>query len=226
MQERLLFVAATPSEMNCLVPGAVQEKGLIKHPYLDHVQLLVTGVGIHATAFHLGRVLSLYPFDLAVNIGLAGSFREDILPGDVVEVLTDEFGDLGAEDHDEYLDIFQLKLAEKCEFPFTEGRLYPLPTQLPTSGLRKVRASTVNTVHGTDHSIRQFKKRSSAEIESMEGAAFFYACNSLHVPSVQIRAISNRVEARNRKAWKIHEAMESLKTTLARLWPEITSRSS
>ena len=37
----------------------------------------------------------------------------------------------------------------------------------------------------------------------MEGAAFAYACSLSGVPYAQVRAISNLVERRNRKAWRM-----------------------
>jgi futalosine hydrolase len=44
----------------------------------------------------------------------------------------------------------------------------------------------------------------------MEGAAFMCACLISHVPFAQIRAVSNIVEKRNRKAWNVREAIGNL----------------
>ena len=44
----------------------------------------------------------------------------------------------------------------------------------------------------------------------MESAAFFYVCLSEHVPFMALRAISNRVETRNKAAWNIPLALRSL----------------
>ena len=49
------------------------------------------------------------------------------------------------------------------------------------------------------------------QVESMEGAAFMYACLIHQVPFAQIRAVSNVVEKRNRAAWKMAEAIQRLK---------------
>jgi futalosine hydrolase len=46
----------------------------------------------------------------------------------------------------------------------------------------------------------------------MEGAAFFYACREAGVPCLQIRAVSNYVEKRNRDAWQIGLAVKNLNT--------------
>ncbi len=189
------------------------------------VSALITGVGIHATAFHLGRILAMHHFDLAVNIGLAGSFSKELFPGEVVEVVTDEFGDLGAEDHDDFLNIFQLGMADSFDPVFQGGLLKPIAGGLNSLGIRKVRGTTVNTVHGAARSIQAFSSRSSAEIETMEGAAFFYCCNFMKIPSMQIRAISNYVEPRNREAWQVKEAIMALTDFLSSRWDQITTLS-
>ncbi|HMQ88955.1 MAG TPA: hypothetical protein PKB07_15270, partial [Flavilitoribacter sp.] len=49
-----------------------------------------------------------------------------------------------------------------------------------------------------------------ADIETMEGAAFFYVCLMESVPFLAIRSISNYVEARNREAWDIPGAIRAL----------------
>jgi futalosine hydrolase len=53
-------------------------------------------------------------------------------------------------------------------------------------------------------------ERFQPQVESMEGAAFMYACLIYGVPFAQVRAVSNIVERRNRRAWKMDEAVEGL----------------
>jgi futalosine hydrolase len=53
----------------------------------------------------------------------------------------------------------------------------------------------------------------------MEGAAFFYAClQQQGLGFVQIRALSNYVEPRNRAAWQIPQAIEHLGQTVKDLF--------
>jgi futalosine hydrolase len=54
----------------------------------------------------------------------------------------------------------------------------------------------------------------------MEGAAFFYSCAQAGLPSIQLRAISNWVEPRNRDAWNIPLAISNLNQTIAQLLSE------
>lgn len=210
--------------MSCFGLDSEVSSGFASKVDGENTDALITGVGIHATSFHLGRILALHSYDFAFNIGLAGALAGDLELGQVVEVVSDEFGDLGAEDHENYLDIFQLGFAGKEEFPYVNGVLMPAKTGAGSLGIRQVKGVTVNTVHGETGSILRFKKRSRADIETMEGAAFFYSCTAMKLPALQIRAISNYVEARNRNTWKVKEALEALTLFIAAKWPEITGR--
>jgi len=78
--------------------------------------------------------------------------------------------------------------------------------------LKNVGAITVNTVHGNEASIKKVTERLSPQLESMEGAAFFHACTQMDVPCIQIRAVSNYVEKRNRDSWNIGLAIKNLNT--------------
>ena len=84
--------------------------------------------------------------------------------------------------------------------------------------LAEVKAITVNTVHGDAESIAQTIDRFKPQIESMEGAAFFFACQQSQVTGIQIRAISNKVERRNRANWEIELAIKNLNNMLIQLF--------
>jgi futalosine hydrolase len=190
----VLVVAATEFEIESL-------KQSIDHgPWT--IDFLITGAGMVATAFALGRHFAANPYDLAINLGIAGSFDKSIALGDVVEITEDTFAELGAEDDEDFITIDKLGFG-KSTFKAT----YTLPPQI---GLKKARAITVNTVHGNEASIQKLSSRINAQIESMEGAAFFYACTMAGVPCMQIRAVSNYVEKRNRDSWQIGPAIKNL----------------
>jgi futalosine hydrolase len=200
---RILLVAATSFEVESLrseVGGQSQKSG-IKNQEID---FLITGVGMVATAFELGKHFATHPYDLAVNLGIAGSFDKSIDLGEVVEVTEDHLSELGAEDDDTFLPMETLGFGEST-FK-TDVRL----SSYINSGLRQVTAITVNTVHGHEPSINEITGRLKPQLESMEGAAFFYACKQAGVPCLQIRAVSNYVEKRNRDAWQIGLAIKNL----------------
>jgi len=57
----------------------------------------------------------------------------------------------------------------------------------------------------------------------MEGAAFFYACEKAGVKAMQIRAVSNYVEKRNRDNWQIGPAIKNLNNFAVELLEGLTS---
>jgi futalosine hydrolase len=198
---RILIVAATLFEVESLKSKV--ENGDFGPSDLTF-QFLITGAGMVATSFVLGEHLATNQYDLAINLGIAGSFDRGIALGDVVEITDDALTELGAEDDDEFITIDKLGFGESS-FKST----YALPAHC---NLRKASAITVNTVHGNDASIKKLSSRINAQIESMEGAAFFYCCREMGMPCLQIRAVSNYVEKRNRDAWQIGLAIKNLNT--------------
>ncbi|WP_345949525.1 futalosine hydrolase [Mucilaginibacter sp. PAMB04274] len=168
---------------------------------------LITGVGMVATAYALGQHLATKQYDLAINLGIAGSFDRDIALGEVVEITQDTFTESGAENDQDFITLDALGFGQITYT--THARLTQYSSR---QAVRQVTAATVNTVHGNDTSIANLQQRISLQLESMEGAAFFYACQQAGVPALQIRAVSNYVEKRNRDAWKIGLAIKNLNT--------------
>lgn len=175
------------------------------------LDVLISGVGMVSTTHQLTRALLKTPYDLAVNAGIAGAFDRNLALGDVVQVSSDQFPEMGAEDGQQFLSLIQLGLQDPKAFPFLWGELCPQDPWLPElRSLQKVRGITVNKVHGHIDSILAMQDRVNPQVESMEGAAFYYVCMSEQVPCVQIRSISNYVEPRNRDAWNIPLAVKEL----------------
>ena len=201
---KILLVAATYQEIEPFIKQ--QTANFNADECLDiqphQVKILITGVGMVATAFALGNEFAKNQFDLALNVGLAGSFYKNIKIGQLVEVREDILSELGAEDDEEFISLDQLQLGE-VEFAATEKFTIK-------EGLRKVTGITVNKVHGNEESIEEVRDRINPTVESMEGAAFFYACEEANVPALQIRSISNYVEKRNRANWNIPLAVKHL----------------
>ncbi len=214
----ILLVAATAAEIGPLIerlrlaPGSRSgsPEGFFSG---NRIEVLITGAGMTATAYRLGRRLAQHYFDLVLNLGVAGAYPGRFAPGDLVHVTVEQFGDMGAEDGQRYLDMFDLGLAERDEFPFLNGKLAnaldPGPGLL--GDLPRASGLTVNTVHGEDRSIRRSISRFQPEVETMEGAAVFYTCICEKQVFAEVRAISNRVERRNRNNWKLPQAIDKLR---------------
>lgn len=211
----ILIVSATSLEIAPFLKeiGAETEGAVISsHSYKRHtIDFLFTGVGMSQTAFYLGKYLS-NKYDVAINAGICGSFKQLIKLGDVVCVNEDYFADLGAEDDEKFLSVLELNLPGayyvRNENPFSNA---------VTQSLKTVRGVSVNTTHGNEKSIAKFSSRIQADVESMEGAAFLWACNQTKVKCIQIRSISNYVEKRDKSKWEIGLAVKNLNDVLIRI---------
>lgn len=208
---RVLIVAATAGEVEPLVARI--------GPSSDRHELLLTGVGMVATAARVSRALAKTHFDLALNLGVCGSFDPSLPPGSVVHIVSDRIAELGAEDGDTFLSIEALHLLgpeERAEIVNASP-----PSSRTLDGLPRVRGITVNTVHGRESSIADVVNRFRPQVESMEGAAFMYACTIEGVHYAQVRGVSNSVEKRNRGAWRLEQAIAATAERAAAIIEEL-----
>jgi futalosine hydrolase len=208
----ILIVSATTFEIAPLLKemnADIEGKIISSYNYKQHqIDVLITGVGIAHTGFYLGKHLT-DKYDIAINAGICGSFNYTLSIGDIVRIDEDCFADLGAEDDEQFLSVEELKLPGtyhvKNENHFNHSYLSRLPN---------AKGVTVNTAHGNIISIDKFISRTKADVESMEGAAFLFACNQTKTKCLQLRAISNYVEKRDRSKWNIPLVIESLNAFL------------
>ena len=218
---KTLVVSATYQELKPLLGKAekinqIDDKLNTYRLGSKEFDLLCTGVGMVATSFHLGRVLASHKYGRVINAGIAGSFDKDIPLGSVVEIVEDQFSEMGAEDGANFLSMLDLELIEADEFPYQSGVLSN-EQEVWNLTYPKVKSITVNKVHGSEERIAKTLERFKPQIESMEGAAFFYACKIAKIPCLQIRAISNYVERRNKASWDISLAIQRLNTEILKL---------
>jgi futalosine hydrolase len=198
----ILIVAATKREIEPLLNNL---KGLKFKP-----DVLITGVGMVATTFMLTKTLSAKKYDAAINLGICGSFNRNLKIGEVVTITEDIFSELGAEDGDSFLKLQDMDFADKKDVFLKPAKKFSAPA---LRKFKKVKGITINTVHGNKKSISKVVTLYNPDVESMEGAAFFYVCNQFKIPAIQLRAVSNYVERRNMKNWDITLAVEKLNDT-------------
>lgn len=193
--------------MNILICASTSMELVNPSSKRHQIETLITGAGSPATCFQLGKRFASKLPDLAIQIGIAGSFLDTVPIGEVVQIYTDSFADLGAQDKDgSFIGINQLVT---MDYPFGLAEFNP-SNRLLLNDIQEVKAITVNKVHGFPPDINRIRAICNPEIETMEGAAFFMCCMAYGLPCCQIRSISNRVEARNREAWDIPLALKNL----------------
>lgn len=219
---KILIVAATWMEVKLLddeIGPSVKEDHLLKSYQVGSllVDILVAGIGSVFTAFHLANVLCRSQYNLVINMGICGSFTSDLIIGQVVNVVTDQFADLGIEHPNQFLTLFQAGFLKSDDFPFEQGKLKS-SFELTDKSWVKVNGITTNTSSGRRARIEELKTLFNAQVESMEGAAVFYVCAWSGIPVCQLRAVSNYVEPRDSSKWNIPLALENLKSATIELF--------
>ena len=175
------------------------------------VIVLITGIGMVNTAYMMGKY-NKSSYDIVINVGVCGSFNRDLELGELVNITEDVLSELGAENGDTFLTYNELNLEGTHIFKnqFTSKNKY-------IHQLKEVKGITVNTIHGNETSILKVSSLYNPDIESMEGAAFFAACHQNINNFLQIRAVSNYVETRDKSKWKMPLAIENLNNFLITL---------
>jgi futalosine hydrolase len=214
---RILIVAATAQEVAPILEGVnpthSADACVKTYTHGRHeIHVLITGVGMVATAVWCARLLTRTTYDLALNVGVCGSFEPAIQPGTVVHVVSDRLAELGAEDGETFLTLEELRLPGESAFTNAAPPSNPVLEQLPA-----VTGITVNTVHGNERTIARIIERFNPQVESMEGAAFMSACLINKIPFAQVRAVSNLVERRNRESWRMGDAIQNLGAAALRI---------
>lgn len=205
----LLLVAATEFEIA---------------PFLkinSNADTLITGVGIPATIFHLAKKLITNKYDLVIQAGIAGTFNNQLSLSEVVMVKKDTFGDIGIEEKGKLNSIFETGLMDKNEFPYTNGWLVNDNALLEKINLHVADAITINKIGDNILQNKMASEKFSADIESMEGAAFHYVCMQEKIKFLQLRSISNHVGERDKSKWQLKNAIINLNKELVKITEKI-----
>ncbi|MFE2558966.1 futalosine hydrolase [Streptomyces sp. NPDC059352] len=248
MVHRILIVTAVAAEADSVAaglgpdapetaPGTAWEPlslpgGLALRRHSGGVDLLVGGVGPAAVAAATGTALahasltgagSGTPYDLVVSAGIAGGFAPHAPIGTVVVSGAIVAADLGAETPDGYLAVEELGFGRSTH-PVPPSLTGPLAAALRAGDRPHTVAPvlTVSTVTGTAGRAAELAARHpAAAAEAMEGFGVAEAAAAYGVPVVEIRAVSNAVGPRDRAAWRIGEALDSLRQAFALLGPAV-----
>lgn len=207
IMNQVLIVSATEFEINPF-------KEYCLHNNIG-VNFLISGVGIHSLTFHLMHYLMKNPLPKCIiQGGIGGTFHKNVELGTVFQIESEIFADLGMYKEKGFISVFENGLIDPDSFPFTKGIIKP--RLLDFNYLQKARGLTVNTCSNNDMALDRFK-RNQSDVESMEGAAFFYVCSHISAPFAQIRAISNRVGEIDRSLWNMPLAINNLNKVLQQI---------
>lgn len=198
---KIVLVCATQAEMQALQVQTWQSR--------HEIQTALSGIGVLSASNYIAELCRQKP-DLIIQAGIGGYTGEQLSLGEVCIIEADRLGDLGAEDQDNFLDTYDLRLEDVNDFPYEGAYLKNPYLNTGTFPIPLRKAYTVNTCSGSEKTVQRRLKQFPEHIESMEGAALHFVCLQNQIPFIQFRAISNRVEIRNRDSWKVQEALTAL----------------
>jgi futalosine hydrolase len=212
MGKNILVVAATAKEIGPFIKAINKSTGRLHSAEVD---ILVSGIGLTASTFHIARQLQLKKYDLVIQAGVAGSFDSKISLGDVVAVKQDTIADQSVVEMKKLKSLFDLELVPLNQPPYKNGWLVnPHKDVLKKTGLKTVRGISVNNISTSKQVIKFYREVFHPATESMEGAAMHYVCLMEKIPFLQIRSISNNIGERNKKKWNMPESIYNLNETL------------
>lgn len=210
MIKKIAIIAATKQEIVPLQKILKKQNVLFKH---IEFYFFYTGVGAMIATFKLTQLLSKKNFNAVFQVGIGGSFTKEIELGKAVIINKEYMADVGVLDNKIWNDFFDLGFANNNKIPFTKKAIEnKYQKKLKKFSHQFATGITVNTITTNPNIKKQFIQKYTAQIESMEGAALHYVCSQFKTPFVQIRGVSNVVGERNKKNWKIQEAIESSNT--------------
>lgn len=214
---KILIAAATEQEIAPLRDRAVPDG--IK------LQYVITGIGMLAAGIRIMQAIHQQKPGLVIQAGIAGAYNRNLALGSVVVVKKEFLADLGVEENGEWKDIFDLKLAEDSVKPFQQKGLLMINDNISSIGLPEVTSATINEITTRKERMFQIIEKYNPDIESMEGAALHYACITEDIPFIQLRSISNFIGERDKKKWKIAEAIKNLNNAVYELVIKISNTS-
>jgi Nucleoside phosphorylase len=167
----------------------MERDGVFQNGIPQGYDCIISGMGILSTALSLSNVFQKKSYGSAIQMGIAGAYRSSgIALGDVVEVESDCMVEFLPWEPNTFFATGILPLKEK---------------------LKRVKGATVLSCAKTEEmgNIRG----SFAQIETMEGAAFFAVCKEYGIQAAQVRAISNYAALCEKSEWEIEKALNKLR---------------
>lgn len=231
-EHKILILAATQMEMNPLIQVYLPESMVLNTLYRCRIgrctlDFLVTGVGLMSSAFSMGKYMNEGTYDFMLQLGIAGSLTNQLDVGDVVCVQSDVVADEGVLRDQQWLNLHDMGLGYKKHESSCMRCVYVSDLNFFGSEAwklikNKVNGISVNTITTDSIKVKEYTDRFGAQIETMEGASYFYAAiEQQNVPFLAIRSISNAVGA-DRSEWNIPLAVDRVSNVALKILKHFT----
>lgn len=211
MGKNILVVAATAKEIRPFIE-------LTRSGSFNNVDILISGIGLTASTYHLSKQLALKSYGLVIQAGVAGSFDLKIALGQVVAIKQDTIADQSVVELEKLKTLFDLDLVPQDQHPYKKGWLInPGKDILKATKLKIAKGVSVNQISTSKQMIKFYRDAFDPVTESMEGAALHYVCLMENIPFLQIRSISNYIGERNKKKWNMMDSIMNLNDQLVQI---------
>ena len=211
MGKNILVVAATAKEIKPFIE-------LTRTGDINNTDILISGIGLTASTYHLAKQVALKKYDLIIQAGVGGCFDLRIPLGAVVAVKQDAIADQSVVELERLKTLFDLNLVPQDQYPYKKGWLInPNKEVLKKTKLKIVKGISVNQISTSKQMIKFYRDVFDPVTESMEGAALHYVCLMEKTPFVQIRSISNYIGERNKQKWDMMNSIFKLNEALIKI---------
>ena len=222
---QLLLCAACAKELSKLGDGSLIRLQTGQPTTISgDIDVLITGVGIFQTTYHLTNALRDGNYDTVLTAGIAGDFDPNRPLCQTFAVSKTTFADCGFENTDgKFLPMTGSIFLDANEYPFHNGYIHNKASDRLAARL-DIPTATANTVCRTctdaDYVARMLQQFPS-ELETMESASFAYVCAQRHTDYAEIRCTSNHIVPKAKEKWQLDPALQVLGNTLERILKEI-----
>ncbi len=219
----ILIVCATEFELQPLLERIAPKKG--------RWDSLVTGVGVVETTLCLSRFLEQRraEFSAVLHIGVAGAYFPPSGEGakclDICLAEKEFFGDFGICYQDSIAPLGE-ELIHKSAYTLDGTLLQRAAAVLQKEHIQFFQGTfvTVAGVSATHKRGEMLQKQYGALCENMEGAAVARVCDAFSLPLLEMRSISNYVEDRDTRKWKLKEASQKSAACAALVLEELVAK--
>jgi futalosine hydrolase len=204
LTKRILVMTAVSVEREAVLHGLGND---------NRFDVMLAGVGPIAAAANTAIILANTEYDLVISAGIGGGFPGKAEVGSLVIANEIVVADLGVETSEGFSSLDELGFGStriQVEASLVNRVIEAM--MAAKLSVAKGPVLTVSTVTGTEESATELAARVPGAIaEAMEGFGVALAAHQCGVPILELRAISNAVGPRDRSAWRIEEALESLR---------------
>ncbi|MBK9212753.1 MAG: hypothetical protein IPO14_07330 [Saprospiraceae bacterium] len=211
------FIFVFPTEYEALGVFGNKVKGNLTHFSINdncEVSIKILEAGPPFFQAEYQKFISENKFssnDTVVLVGIAGSNDPNIGIGDVVNIVSEKFLDLGAWNQDGTFIPW-----DELSFRKSMGKVNSFILEPLLANCLNASGTTVCSSSGYDPIFKELYKNNSIQVENMEGASFALVNKIYGINGHQIRSISNFVGPRDTSNWDIDKALSTLRLEISK----------